>query len=165
MDCVNAEGAAECVFIARRNNSLSSSGRLLFFSFILAVSLGIALGFALILGAWPILPFAGLEMAVLYVALRYIDRHAHDYEMVAIDGNRLRIELAEGADVRRYDFNRHWTTVECVGDNRLTLKSHGRQIEIGRHLPEERRMVMARDLTRRLRTTGWQAGSHRDVSI
>ena len=84
MNCVAGGETAEYVYTARRNNSLSSSGRRLVFGFILVVSLGIAAGFSLIFGAWPIMPFAGLEMAVLYFAFRYIDRHAADYERITI---------------------------------------------------------------------------------
>ena len=69
--------------VARRNNSLGRGGRLGVFAFIFAVSVGIATAFAMILGAWPILPFAGLEMLVLYLAFRYVDRHAADYERIA----------------------------------------------------------------------------------
>src|SRR6185369_14469106 len=61
---VREEAGDEYVCIARRNNSLSSSERLVVFGFILLVSLGIAAGFGVIFGAWPILPFAGVEMAV-----------------------------------------------------------------------------------------------------
>ncbi|MBI3068730.1 MAG: DUF2244 domain-containing protein [Betaproteobacteria bacterium] len=64
MACSAAEGAARYTVTARRNNSLSSSGRFLVFGFILAVSLDIALACAYF-GAWLILPFAGLEMVVL----------------------------------------------------------------------------------------------------
>ena len=58
-------------------------GRRGVFAFIFVVSLGIATAFA-VLGAWLILPFAGLEMLVLYLAFRYVDRHAADYERIAI---------------------------------------------------------------------------------
>jgi uncharacterized membrane protein len=75
--------AAQCVYIARRNKSLSSSGRQLVFSFILAVSLGIAVGCFPLFGAWPIQPFDGLEMAVLYPAFRHMDRHAADFERIS----------------------------------------------------------------------------------
>jgi uncharacterized membrane protein len=57
----------ECIFeqeprytcTARRNNSLSTSNGMFAFGFIARVTLGIALAFAW-LGAWPILPFAGI---------------------------------------------------------------------------------------------------------
>ncbi|MDB5865826.1 MAG: Protein of unknown function transrane [Betaproteobacteria bacterium] len=144
--------AAQYEYTARRNNSLSSSGRQLVFSFILAVSLGIAAGFFLIFGAWPILPFAGLEMAVLYGALRYMDRHAADYERITVSGARVAIEVQEGSQVRRLELNRHWATVVWDADGgRLALRFHGREIEVGRHLCEDRRREMARELNRELR--------------
>jgi uncharacterized membrane protein len=151
MNCVARE-TAEYVYTARRNNSLSSSGRLLVFGFILTVSLGIATGFFLILGAWPILPYAGMEMGLLYLAFRYMDRHAADYERITIRGSSVAIEVHEGARVSRLELNRHWAKVVCEPDGRrLALRSHGREIELGRHLCEERRLAMAQDLRRELR--------------
>jgi uncharacterized membrane protein len=143
--------AAQYVYTARRNNSLSSSGRQLVFSFILAVSLGIAAGFFLIFGAWPILPFAGLEMAVLYWAFRHMDRHAADFERITISGGSVAIEVQEGPQVRRLELNRYWARVVCDTDcGRLALRCHGREIEVGRHLCEDRRREMARELKREL---------------
>jgi uncharacterized membrane protein len=151
MNCVAGGETAEYVYTARRNNSLSSSGRLLIFSFILVVSLGIASGFFLIFGAWPILPFAGLEMAVLYCAFRYMDRHAADYERITIRGSSVEIEVHEGQSVTRHELNRYWAKVVCSAEgSRLALRSHGREIELGRHLCEEQRLVMAQDLRREL---------------
>jgi len=152
----NAGGdAAECVYFARRNNSLSSSGRLLVFGFILTVSLGIAAAFSLVFGAWPILPFAGLEMAVLYVAFRCIDRHAGDYERITIRGDSVSVEVREGSRVDRFELNRCWARVVMDelndGGARLALRSHGREIEVGRHLCESDRVEMARELARELK--------------
>ncbi len=141
---------ADYVYTARRNNSLSSSGRLLVFGFILTVSLGIAVAFSLIFGAWPILPFAGTEMGVLYLAFRYIDRHSADYERVTIRDDSVAVEVREGREIKRFEMNRCWAQVVCDGP-RLALRSHGREIEIGRHLCEEQRREMAVDLKRQLR--------------
>jgi uncharacterized membrane protein len=145
-----ANYAANFVYTARRNNSLSSSGRRLVFLFILTVSLGIAAVFSMVFGAWPILPFAGIEMGVLYLAFRYIDRHAADYERITIRGDSVAVEIREGTEIRRLRLNRYWAQV--VGDGaRFALRSHGREIEVGRHLCEERRVEMARDIRRELR--------------
>lgn len=152
MECVDSGRSAQFTFTARRNNSLSSSGRLLVFGFIFFVSVGIGLAFTLIFGAWLILPFAGIEMLALYVAFRLIERHAGDYEQVAIDGDRLEVEVADGGRVNRIGFNRVWAQVVCAEDGRrLALRSHGREVEIGRHLNEEQRLAMARRLRRELR--------------
>lgn len=151
MSCVAGGETAEYVYTARRNNSLSTTGRLCAFSFILTVSLGIALAFSLIFGAWPILPFAGLEMAVLYLAFRYMDRHAADYERITIRGNNVAVEVHEGQNLTRLELNRYWAQVVCAEDgSRLALRSHGREIEIGKHLCDSERANMARELAREL---------------
>ena len=151
MNSVAGGETAEYVYVARRNNSLSSSARLIVFGFILAVSLGIAAAFSLIFGAWPILPFAGLEMAVLYLAFRYVDAHAGDYERITIRSDAVAVEVYDGADVKRFEFNRCWAQVVCEGDGaRLALRSHGRDVQVGRHLRDEQRREMARELAREL---------------
>jgi len=140
--------AAEYIFIARRNNSLSRSGRLLTFVF----TLGLSLGIALVFGAWLVTVFAGVEMLALYFAFRHIDQHAGDYERVVIQGNRLEVEVAEGRAVKCFEFNRYWSQVVCDDrGRRVALRSHGRELEIGRHLCEEQRMLMANELRRELR--------------
>jgi uncharacterized membrane protein len=152
MNRVAGGESAEYVYTARRNNSLSSSGRLFAFTFILTVSLGIALGFSLFFGAWPILPFAGVEMAVLYAAFRYMDRHAADYERITIRGDDVAVEVHEGRKITRLELHRCWAQVVCAGDgSRLALRSHGREIEVGRHLCNAERADMARELARELR--------------
>ena len=154
MNCVAGGEAAEYVYTARRNNSLSSSGRRLVFAFILTVSFGIAAAFSMVLGAWPILPFAGVEMAVLYVAFRYIDRHAGDYERITIRGDSVAVEVRDGTDIASFELSRYWAQVVCEHEGaRLALRSHGREIEVGRHLCDEQRLEMARGLARELRRT------------
>jgi uncharacterized membrane protein len=152
MKCVAGGETAEYVVTARRNNSLSASGRRLVFGFILLVSLGIATGFYVVFDAWPVLPYAALEMTVLYCAFRYMDRHAADYERITIRDRTVAIESHEGAHVTRLELNRYWAKVVCDADgSRLALRLHGREIPVGRHLCEERRLGLARELKRELR--------------
>lgn len=143
---------AQFVVTARRNNSLSTSGRLRVFGFILAVSLSITLALGLVFGAWLILPFAGLEMLGLYLAFDYVERHAADYERVVIGGDKVDVEVLDGGLVSRVEFNRHWAQVLCPRDgSRLALRSHGCEIDVGRHMNEEQRLAMGRQLDRTLR--------------
>lgn len=136
--------------LARRNNSLSSTGRLLVFVLIFVVSVGIAAAFAAF-GAWLILPFAGLEMLVLYLAFRYVERHAGDYELIEIDGDRVSIERFEGGSRHRDALSRYWARVLVNRDgSRLALRSHGRELEIGRSLSDAQRLELAQALRRRL---------------
>jgi uncharacterized membrane protein len=146
------EHVNEYVHIARRNNSLSSIGRRFVFGFILTVSLGIAVAFSLVFGAWPIMPFAGIEMVVLYLAFRCIDRHADDYERITIRGDSVAVEIREGSRVTRHELNRCWAQVVCEpGGARLALRSHGREVALGRHANDEQRVGVARELARELK--------------
>lgn len=149
----DARQGADHVFVARRNNSLSSTDRRRVFAFVFAFSMSIAMAFTAF-GAWPVMPFTGLEMAVLYVAFRYVDRHASDYEAIEIRDDCVRIETRIGSRVRCEEFNRHWAQLvadDGAGELRLALRSHGREVEFGRHLTTKDRERLARELRRQLR--------------
>jgi uncharacterized membrane protein len=144
-------GESGYALAARRNNSLTSFDRILAFGLIAFVSLGIAIAFAC-LGAWLILPFAGIEVLVLYLAWRWIERHAHDYELVTIKGDVVEIEVADDERLQRFRFNRCWTQVICAPDGgSLSLRSYGKPVEFGRHLTNEQRLLAAGALRKRLR--------------
>ncbi|MBC7813497.1 MAG: DUF2244 domain-containing protein [Burkholderiales bacterium] len=150
----------ECTFrqetgyscIARRHNSLSSTNRLFAFGFIAVISMVIALAFAW-LGAWLILPFAGIELLVIFFVARHIERHAQDYERLTIVGEIVAMEVVDAGHVERREFNRRWAQVICERDgSRLALRSHGHEVVFGRHLTGDERLAMARTLRQQLRT-------------
>lgn len=151
MECSELVCAADFERVARRNNSLSSTGRTLVFAYFFIVCFGIAGAFAS-QGAWLILPFAGLEMLGLFLAFHYMDRHAADFERIAIIGDRVRVEWFEAGRARSRELNRCWAQVVAEPDGaRLALRSHGREIEIGRHMNQEQRLTLARELGSKLR--------------
>ena len=144
MQVANADEPVGFLLVARRNNSLSSAGRNLVVGSLAAISLVISLAFAL-QGAWMILPFAGLEVLVVYVAFRCVERHAEDFESLSIEGDQVLIVRRERGEVSRYEFNRYWAQVVLQPGRQvvLALRSHGRQVEFGRHLTEQQRCRMA----------------------
>lgn len=148
------EGAAEVTLLARRNNSLSPGGRYLAVGSLAAVVFAISIGFALN-GAWLVAPFAGLDVVLVYLAFRYMGRHAGDYESVTLRGDEIVVERWEAGRVRICAFNRYWTQVVYnnaggKGGARLLLRSHGQEIEIGSCLGEVQRAAMARRLKQHL---------------
>lgn len=153
MELADSEGA-EFSVTARRNVSLTSSERHWVLGSLLALSLGISLVFAAF-GAWPIVPFAGLETAVLYLAFRELAKHDGDYERIVIAGETVTLETMRRARLRRFEFNRYWAQVMVkegggCGDSRVALRSHGREVEFGENLTEEERLELARLLKKRL---------------
>ena len=157
MDCTDAGAPGEFLLVARRNNSLSSTGRALVLASLVILCFAISVGFAFH-GAWLVLPFAGAEMLVLFVAFRCIERHAGDFESLAIKGDRVLLERWETGRANRFVFNRFWAQVvvhrSAPGHVTLALRSHGREVEFGRHLTEEQRGVLASTLSRQLRSGG-----------
>jgi len=147
--------AADFTFVARRNNSLSSGGRFLVLGSLAVVLLAISLGFALN-GAWLVFPFAGLDILVVYLAFRYVERHAGDYECIAFHDQSIVIESRRGGKADRCEFNRHWVQITFTEPrgaerSRLSLRSHGKEVEFGIHLTGERRAAVARQLKEHLK--------------
>ncbi|HEY3327080.1 MAG TPA: DUF2244 domain-containing protein [Novimethylophilus sp.] len=154
---VDVSGSASSVrysITGRPNCSLSPAGSLCIFFLISLFTLGIAFGFFLI-GAWLVLPFTGAELLVLYFCLHLVWRHADDYERLTIDHDKVLVEKhAPGSDIC-VELNGYWArvTLDCMPDGycrRLALRSHGKEIEFGRHLSSEERLDVGRLLKSRL---------------
>ena len=141
-------------FVARRNNSLSLNGRILVFGSLAAVMLLFSVGFALA-GAWPIMGFAGLELALVYLAFRHIDQQATDYEALVLQEDKLIVRIRRKRVDRCVEFNPYW--VQVLGgasrgekDGALILRSHGKEIAFGRHLTGAQRAALAQRLKKSL---------------
>ena len=98
-------------------------------------NIGFALNFVL-RGAWPIAPFMGLDVALLAWAFRSSTLAARRFEHVTLTPSALRIEQhpAKG-DIKRAEFNPYWVRVDLQWptefSNRLFLRSHGREMQVG----------------------------------
>ena len=156
MQLANAGKSVGFTLVARRNNSLSSTGCNLVVGFLATISLVISLTFAL-RDAWMIVPFARLEVLVVYLAFRCLERHTDDFESLSIQDDRVLIVRRERGEVSRHEFNRYWAQVVLQPSRWgrqvvLALRSHGRQVEFGRHLTEEQRVEAVRTIRARLTT-------------
>jgi uncharacterized membrane protein len=145
--------AAYCV-TSRRNDSLGSRGRWQIFAALCTASFGLALAFAAF-GAWMVLPYSVLEMGVLFLAFRWIGRHAADWERLSVSGDRVIIERERAGILTRHEFNRCWTRLEADrGESgrmaRLALCSAGERVPFGDDLPAAERESVARNLRRAL---------------
>ena len=139
--------------LLKRNCSISPAGLFAVYGAIAVVTLGIAAAFAA-LGAWMVLPFAGIEIVGLGIAFALNGRHAGDYERIQLGEGRLMVEVCESDSVHRHEFNpaRAMVRVAEVGrSSRVLLQVRGRSLEIGRHLHERARLDLAGELKRRLR--------------
>jgi len=69
--------------LLKRNCSISPAALARAFAFLVAATLGIGIGFAAA-GAWLVLPFAGVEAALLAAAFLTGGRHAADNERIEL---------------------------------------------------------------------------------
>ncbi len=139
--------------IVRRNQALATRSMPIVVAAIAAASLAIGLGFAS-LGLWLVLPFVGLEVVALIIAFNVYARRSADNETIRADERGLAVEIREGNRLFRYRLDANWA--QCILDNagqqgRLLIGSHGKFVQIGRHLNEEGRRRLRTDLNRRLR--------------
>lgn len=145
---------SEFSVVARPNRSLSSKGMIHVVCGISAFSLIVAIGFSLA-GAWLVLPFAGLELVALAFAFYYMHLHADDYESITITGDQLAVEKRHYNNISQIVFNRYWARVQLrelpSGDQSLLLRSHGKEVEFGRHLmSNDQRLDLAQQLKQRV---------------
>jgi uncharacterized membrane protein len=146
-----SQGAGEFSLFTRRISSFSVRDCGIAFGSLAAFSLLVAVAFSA-LGAWLILPFAGLEAMALYLAFSWVARHAQDAEQLVIRGDAVTLAVREAARTRQYEFNRVWAQLvveQRSRDVRLALRSQGHEVEIGRYLDGGARQKLAQVLKSR----------------
>ena len=135
------------------NCSLTPAGAGRLFASLCLASFSVA-GLMTWLGYWPVLPFAGLEMAVLAWALKASLARRHHHEIITISDAEVRIASLDRTHRDEVVFPRHWAQVKLrapdsrLHPSRLTIESHGRRFEVGSFLNEEERRGLARRLAR-----------------
>ena len=132
--------------------SLSRKTRDIIFGSLVLVTSLIAFGFTWF-GAWLVLPYAGLEVVVIFFAWRWLRRHEGDFESLSVEGNTIFIEREIGNKVEVYEFNTIWLQViledrSSSGRIRLKLRSHGKDLEIGKLLSDNAKKGLAGRLRR-----------------
>ena len=112
------------------------------------ISLAVGIGFVSI-GAWPVIGFFGLDVALVYLAFRLNYRSARRSETIRLAGDAFTVERVSVRGERRmWRFQPFWLRVilEERGDegNRLLVASHGRSLVIGDFVtPAARRELAA----------------------
>ncbi|MGQ0618765.1 MAG: DUF2244 domain-containing protein [Panacagrimonas sp.] len=137
-------------FVLGPNASLSVRGAWIFMGLASFATLGCAL-WCTFHGFWPVLPFAGVELAALGAALLVSMRRNAYREVVTFCEERVVVEfglVGRGA-AARVELLRGWTRVSVERSElrnqptRLVLGSSGQRIEIGRCLTDEEREILA----------------------
>jgi uncharacterized membrane protein len=136
-----------------RNVSLSRAGRLLFLG-LMFVNTGVLAIACAVAGAWPVLPFAGIELTLLAYAFHYIGKFDGDFERLTIDDSTLTLEVCERGLISRREFNRPWVKLICVEQGsrcRLGLQYQGHEYTLGKLMNDEQRAAWGRELRKQIR--------------
>ena len=140
-----------CVFTIRPNCSFGWTWMKRLFGF-LACAVSAVAAYFVAMGAWLVLPFAGLEILIIGAGIYANARWAHRREVVELDGNDLRVFRGGRVLTEVKRLPRHWTRVTLRQDPRgwypslLLLECHGHRIEVGKALVESERLKLAEDL-------------------
>jgi len=135
------------------NCSLGVRAARVFFACACVVPLGIG-GVLAVKGFWPVLPFAGLEMALLAWALSACLERRHHRQTIVVTATEVSVESRARRSHAHVVFPRHWAQVKLrrpaarLHPSRLTIESHGRRCELGGFLTEEERRGLALRLQR-----------------
>lgn len=141
----------ERLIVLRPHNGIYWRTTLWVYVALCVVAMTVAIGFAVI-GFWPILPFAGLELTALGVALYVSARRGHYREVVRVSGGRVFVEKGRQRPEQHWEFHRAWCEVvlnpPCsrLRSARLALKSAGVSVVLGEFLTDDERTRIAQEL-------------------
>jgi uncharacterized membrane protein len=132
------------------HRSLPASGFLVLMGALITLNLTAGITFYM-LGAWPVVGFMGLDVALVWWAFRMNYASARREERIEITDYELILERrAHGRPPEEQRFTRGWVQVELEEDTErelvggLFLRSSGMRTEIGRFLsPLERKSLAA----------------------
>ncbi len=147
------------------NRSLTWEGNLWVLISLLVLSLFTSIGF-LLMGAWVIMPFVGVELALLAFALFYVQQRTQVREVIYIDERRIKIEKGFGAPQVSWSFCRPRVSVmvesggEFSGTQHICFCGDQGMITVGEFLNPSDRALLVEDLSGR----GLRTRCHRDWS-
>jgi uncharacterized membrane protein len=134
--------------VLKPHRSLPPRGFFLLMLAIAGVSFVTGIGFVM-MGAWPVTGFFGLDVLLLYGAFRLSYRSGRMRETIRLTGDDVTVErVSVRGEIRSWRFQAFWLRITLIEfgarGNRLLLSSHGRELAIGGFLnPDERRLLAA----------------------
>ncbi len=130
------------VIVAKPNHSSSWRANKAALFALAVPSLGAAIGFTA-LGAWPILPFAGLELAALGGALYYVNWKLEYRQVITLCETSVRIDKGYYAPRQSWQFARREAALAVTPEAhpwegpRMMLHDHSESVPVGEFLNRE----------------------------
>jgi uncharacterized membrane protein len=133
------------------HRSLNRTGFLVLMAFLCAVSFVAGVAF-LLMGAWPVFGFFGLDVLVIYWAFRVNFRRANASEEITVTPTELRVRrISHRGHVVEWVLNPLWVRLDQkshaeFGIERLYLVSRGRHVSVGSFLGPDEKASFAKAL-------------------
>lgn len=133
--------------VLQPHRSLGRRGFLILMLLISGISFAAGLAFLLI-GAWPVFGFFGLDVLAIYVAFRLSYRSGRLVETVQLSETELRVSRRRPSGrSRSWTFAPNWLRVGIdnppAHDSQITLSSHGKSVTVGSFLTPDERLDFA----------------------
>ncbi|MEM7430220.1 MAG: DUF2244 domain-containing protein [Pseudomonadota bacterium] len=153
------EASAEPVYSAvlRPHRSLDRQGFLILMAAITVVSFIAGIAF-LIIGAWPVMGFFGLDVLLIYWAFRKNFADRESFEQIDLFPEELVIRREiRSRPAEEWRFHPYWVRLELEEDEELEtcgplwLTSHGKRLQLGSFLGPNQLRAFSEDLHAALR--------------
>ncbi|MGH6864868.1 MAG: DUF2244 domain-containing protein [Methyloceanibacter sp.] len=154
---VLGEEAPQFRAVLMPHRSLGPKGFMVLIGAISAASFATGLMFYM-MGAWPVIGFMGLDVALIYLAFKLNFRALRRYQTVDLTPEALTVTHVEPSGRERtWRFNPYWVRLhleERIGrSTELSLASHGNRLVLGSFLTDSEREDFAAALASALRET------------
>jgi uncharacterized membrane protein len=141
------------VLTSHPHRSLGPAGYRVLLGVVIGANVIGAIVFA-IAGAWPVSGFMGLDVLALYLALRCSYAQARAFERISISSSSFTVERCDArGNTSTVSLPSYWARVNFEGDDtggEITVRSHGKSIAVGEHLPGPERQHFADTLKQAL---------------
>jgi uncharacterized membrane protein len=129
------------------HRSLQPTGFVVLMGLLCAINFVVGVAFW-IMGAWPVLAFCGLDVAIIYIAFKLNYRAGRRFETVDLTPERLIVTRIEPSGRERaFEFNPYWVRVDLNehhdGRTELVLAQREQRLTFGRFMNDDERRDFA----------------------
>jgi uncharacterized membrane protein len=127
---------------------------------IAALSFSFALFLGWFVGAWMILPFAGIEVGCLVFAFWWIEYRSNDCDKIEVDESSVSVTRIRGKTTETHTFAKAWVQVDIEQDRLgrergVRLRQSGRSVALGEFLRGVEQRAAAINIRAALRHTAF----------
>jgi len=143
--------ASKFKILLKPNSSLTGSTRVLFLGSIFLICSIIGIGFFLV-GGVMILPFAGLEIILVYLAFRLSFNWSSQKQIIILSKEHVEVRIDGLKEYFTWKEFRSFATFNVIKNNSedhdLSFRSKGKEVIVGSFLNEEDKSILKDEISR-----------------